>query len=386
MALLPLEYAFRNLNRSPWRFLAIVLGSFLVVVLIQTASAFVRGMEKSLRFQNTAENVLLLSTGSEESLERSEIEGNTASLLRASISGIKSTLETPSISPEIHIALIVKQTQQETQERRALFRGVTPNAFLVYPRVEVLEGHPPRAGHDEIMIGSLVPEKLGIPLLPLGSSLWVAKRSWTIVGKFQAPATLMDGEIWIPLSDLQLATKREGLSTVVLTLDSAEFEDIDAFTKQRVDLELVALRESDYYSALLRFYRPVHLMIGFTAFLMALSGLLGGFNVLYAAFSSRIREVGMLQSLGFSRFAILFSFFQESVMLTSLGALLASAFSLGVIDGLSVRFSMGIFQLVVDPYTLSLGLITGISIGILGAIPPTWRCLRPPIYEALKAF
>ena len=48
MTLLPFEYGVRNLGRSPARLVAIVLGSALVVSLFVAASAFVRGMERSL--------------------------------------------------------------------------------------------------------------------------------------------------------------------------------------------------------------------------------------------------------------------------------------------------------------------------------------------------
>jgi len=48
MKLLPFEYAVRNLARSPRRVIASVLGSTLVVSLILAASAFVRGMNRSL--------------------------------------------------------------------------------------------------------------------------------------------------------------------------------------------------------------------------------------------------------------------------------------------------------------------------------------------------
>ena len=90
----------------------------------------------------------------------------------------------------------------------------------------------------------------------VGSKVWFDKRAWTIVGTFEAPGTVMEAEAWCPLRDLQIAAKRDNLSCVVLTLDGdAEFADVDAFCKQRLDLELVAMRETDYYDALSDFFR-----------------------------------------------------------------------------------------------------------------------------------
>jgi ABC-type antimicrobial peptide transport system permease subunit len=76
---------------------------------------------------------------------------------------------------------------------------------------------------------------------------------------------------------------------------------------------------------------------------------------------------------------------QESLLATTAGALLAAVIGLAVLDGLAVRFSMGAFGLVVDGPVLAAGLIAGGALGVLGAIPPAWRCLRMPITEALKA-
>jgi hypothetical protein len=59
--------------------------------------------------------------------------------------------------------------------------------------------------------------------------------------------------------------------------------------------------------------------------------------------------------------------------------------ALVALDGLTVRFSMGVFGLVVDSAVLAAGLGAGLFLGIVGALPPAWRCLRLPINEALKA-
>lgn len=387
MRLLPLDYGIRNLGRSPLRLIAIVIGSMLVVLLMIAAAAFVRGMKKSLSIQSQQENVILLSSGSEESIERSEIDPSSANFLSASVRGIKEKLGISYISPEIHIALILYLSQAHPQEFQAICRGMTSSAFLVHPRVEITEGRAPRAGYNELMIGRLAADKMNIDPqhLALGHTLWFAKREWTIVGKFQAPATVMDAEIWIPLNDLLIATRRGGISCVVVTLDKAEFEDLDIFTKQRVDLELAAIRESDYYASLTRFYRPVQSMIWVTAILVSLAGILGGLNVMYASFSARVREIGMLQCLGFSRLSILISLIQESILATSVGTLLGIVLSLFFLEGQAVRFSMGVFQLVIDPPVLLLGTVAGVGLGFIGAIPPGLRNLKLSMTEALKS-
>ncbi len=384
---LPSEYAVRNLGRSRARLAATVLGSALVVSLVIAAAAFVRGMERSLVMDADESNVVMLAAGSEESIERSQIDSNTAGIIAADVPGIKNRLGKPYVSPEIHVALIVRTERAAGEEYRALVRGVTGAALLVHPRVQIVAGRAPVPGNDEIMVGGMAAAKMGVDeeSLRLGNALWFDNRPWRIVGRFRAPRSVMDAEVWAPLSDLQVATKRGTLSCVVITLENAEFADVDAFTKMRFDLGLSAIPETDYYAALMRFYRPVHAMIWTTAMLIAVAGLLGGLNTTYAAFASRVREVGMLQSLGYSRSAVAASLVQESVLASAAGTLLGSALSMIVIPGHAVRFSMGVFQMTVDHQVLLTGLAAGLFMGVVGALPPAWRCLRLPISEALKA-
>lgn len=388
MRILPFDYAVRNLGRSPLRLGVSVIGSVLVVVLATSAFAFVRGMDRSLAGSGSADNVILLGAGSEESIERSEINTAVASQAQASIPGIKQTAGQAHVSPEVHAALGVSMQQDAEPVGQAVFRGVTPAAFLVHPQVQVIEGRTPRNGADEIMVGKLAPTRLSVAdeRLAVGEVLWVGDRELTVVGRFTAPNTVMDAEVWIPLTTMQTLTRREAVSCVVLTLgEGGAFADVDVFVKSRVDLELAAIRESDYYAGLSDFYKPVKMMVWVTAILIGAGGLLGGLNTMYAAFASRVREVGTLQSLGYPRYAVVVSFLQESLVASAAGAVIGAVICLAVLDGVAVRFSMGAFGLMLDGPTIGFGIAAGLGLGVVGAGPPAVRCLRLPIAEALKA-
>lgn len=365
----------------------IVGGNALVVLLIIAAAAFVEGMGASLSIRHDSRNVIVLGAGSEESAERSEISAAVPSLLAAAVPGIAQAAGEPFISPEIVSALIVRESAEAQEELRAVVRGIAPGAFLVHARVEIVEGRAPMAGANELLAGSLAADKLGLAAerLAVGQSLWFDGREWRVCGRMSARGTVMDAELWTALPDLMAAAKRDTLSCVVATLDTAEFADIDAFTKMRTDLELAALTEAEYYASLLRFYGPVRAMIWATAVLAALAGLLGGLNSMYAAFSARGREMAMLQSLGYPRRAIAFSLVQESLLAASIGLLGAAAAGWLLLDGLAVPFSMGVFQLHIGSRVLAAGAACAVATGLLGALPPAWSCLRPPIPEALKS-
>ena len=385
MRLLPWEYAVRNLGRRPLMLALSVGGSAMVVLMILAAAAFVRGMEKGMQLSSTENNVLLIGAGSEESLERSELSPSVASIAAASIEGIRTRLGVAYVSPEVQMASLIKENPDSDRTYLTLFRGVTPAAFLVHPQVRITSGNMP--GQNELLVGRLAAAKMGVPAarLAIGQTLWFDGRPWKISGAFEAPGTVMEAELWCPLRDLQLAAKRDNLSCVVLSLDSAELADVKYFCQQRLDLEIVAMPESEYYGKLLKFYRPVQTIVWITAILIALGGLFGGLNTMYAAFAARIRELGALQALGYSRGALIVSLVQESLLASTGGALLAALMGLLLLDGFAVRFSMGAFGMRLDGPVLAIGLAAGLALGLLGALPPAWRCLRVPVAESLKA-
>ena len=382
--MLPFSYAVRNLLRDPWKLFQKVCGSALVVFLIFAAATFNHGMERVLRASGSPKNVILLGAGSEESVERSEVMVQAEEQIKAAMRGIETRLDAPAVSGEVHYMGNV--LLGDGQEAQALLRGITPSAFEVHREVRLLEGRYPRTG--EVMVGHLAWHTLGAPkgALGVGRVVTFENQNLTISGIFEAPGTVIESEIWMDRNDLMTLVQRDSLSCVVIRLENEEnFAEADLFTKQRLDLELVAIRESDYYGKLARFYGPIRGMTWLTAGMVAVGAIFGGLNMLYAAFASRIRELATLQAVGFNRPAILVSLVQESLLATLMGTLLAAFLSVVLLEGVNVPFSIGSFELTLEPAIIILGLGTGVLLGSLGALPPALRCLGAPLPAALRS-
>ena len=238
------------------------------------------------------------------------------------------------------------------------------------------------------MAGRLAWRKLGLAEADLkpGRQVVLDGQPMTISGTFAAPGTVLESELWTTLGDLRVLAKRETISCVVLRLDDpADFAEADLFAKQRLDLELSALRESDYYARLSSFFKPLRVMTWITAGLIAAGAVFGGINTLYAAFASRVREMATLQAIGFGRGALLASLVQESTLACLGGTLLASIAALLLLDGRTVPFSIGAFTLEIGPGVALTGILTGLFLGLLGALPPAIRCLKPALPVALRS-
>ena len=385
MTLLPFDYAIRNLSRAPKRLALVMGGSALVAALVVAAVGFGRGMERSFASSGLATNALILGAGSEESVERSEIPPTTASIVAASVDGLQVVAGRTAVSPEIHAALpaSIEGATPDGREPPAVFRGFEPEAFLVHPQVRLVQGRWPARGADEVAASPGALAKLRGARL--GEPIRVAGVAFTVTGIFEAPGTAMHGEFWMRLDRLAQLTQRTTHSCVVAALGSAEFDDIDAFTSTRLDLETLAMRESDYYARLSTLLAPIRLLVLATAMLVAVGGMLGGINAMYAAFASRVREVGTLQALGFTRSAIAVSLLIESTVACTAGALVGCLVALLALDGLAIGFSMGSFGLAVDSPALLAGIGSGLFLGAIGALPAIARCLSLSIPSALRS-
>jgi ABC-type lipoprotein release transport system permease subunit len=394
MRLLPWDYGVRNLARRPVRTALTGLGLGLVVFLLLLVVGFVRGLELSLQQSGDPEVVLLHNANAAENLENSSIADEVPALARTEFAAhLVKYGDAPAVSPELTVAGRVGAADAGGSAPVAVFRGVDlDRVFLVRRQVVLVEGNLP--GPGEVMVGRLVPAKLGVPEtdVAVGRTLTIEGRPWRVSGRFAAPGTLLEAEAWCRLEDLKAAMKRPGdVSIVAMRFDPSgdpakQMGYVDYFCRnRRPDLELMGSREAEYYGSLRKHYGPVRSLAWLLAGLVAVAGGCGAANTMYAAVAGRVREFAALQAIGFPRRAIAVSLLQESVILAAGATLAAAGLALVLVQGVAVRFTMGAFALQLDRTALLVGCAAGLGLGVFGAIPPAVRAFRMPIPDALKA-
>ena len=136
-----LIYTLMNLIKSPLRSFQLFISCFTVFMLILLASSFRESMSKSLSSSGDEKNVIILGTGSEESLERSEVHKTAISAVKT-ITGLKQTFDRRAVSPEIHFNALLKIA---SIEKEAIVRGVYLSALDVYPDLQIIEGEFPNS-------------------------------------------------------------------------------------------------------------------------------------------------------------------------------------------------------------------------------------------------
>lgn len=382
--LLPWEYGVRNLARRPMRTALTLIALATVIMLVFVVVGFIRGLERSLAISGDDDVVLVYSVNSEENIENSSIAARTPSLLTASLDDTWKRFGVVHVSPELYLGTRVKT--HDAVSGLGLVRGVTRTAPLVRRGIRLVEGGWPSAG--EVMVGKLAAAKLGTTAeaMAIGKTLEFEGAIWTISGLFSAGGAAFESEVWCNLADFQTATKRQDLSLVAMLMaPGASLAEVSLFCKERTDLELRALRETDYYATLQQHYKPVRVLAWFVVVLVSGAGIFAGLNMMYGAVAGRIREIATLQAIGYRRRAILLSLVQEGVLLAAAASLLSGLIALTMLNGMAVRFTMGAFTLEIDSVAVLIGCGVGLLLGVLGAVPPAVKAHRESVAVSLKA-
>ena len=112
---------------------------------------------------------------------------------------------------------------------------------------------------------------------------------------FSAGGSAFESEAWCRLDGLQQAMKRQDLSIVAVTLAAeSDFADLDLFCKERLDLELQTMPETQYYASLQKDYGPVRWLAWLVVLLVSGSGVFAGLNTMYGSVVGRIPELATL--------------------------------------------------------------------------------------------
>jgi len=329
-------------------------------------------------------NVIALSKGA-ESLEFSALDPEVLHRLK-SVPGLEQREGQPLCSPEAYINSIVSLPgSMAAADQTCVVRGVLPIAHAVHPQVLITEGSAPQRGY-QALVGRLVATKLGVPeaQLAIGRQLQFEGQTWTICGRFAAPGTTLEAEIWTQLDDVMVASKRTDYSALVLrATDAPARDELLLDLSMRTDVQVSAQGEHEYYAAVAQNMKPVQAVSIVLTVMLVLGGVLAGMNTMFNSIAGRTKEMSVLLVLGYRRSAVLFSFILESLLLCLLAGLLSAACGL-LLDGVPMRFTMSAFTFVVDGVTLALALTMAVFIGIAGALAPVARVARMQVVAGLR--
>jgi ABC-type antimicrobial peptide transport system permease subunit len=421
----PIRYNLRNLQ-ARWKTTLVTGIAFtLVTALLTDMLAFVTGMARLTESSGHPGNVLILSDGATDEafskLPPFSIEELPSELQGAIEKDGKDFLATQEVY--VIVTYAVPDPKPGSPKRRFIqMRGLDrPEVAGKVHGVELAAGRWPSAsgaqalkinrnGSEvdevgiEIVLGDGAAKAFGAdfgkPALGPGDVVEIgAGRSWVVVGVLSPANNTFGSEIWARDRPVQDNFGRNNpftyTSYVVRTKNARTAELAAAALKNARGLgNLQATPERVYYSKLSDTNRQFSVAIYVVAVVMAVGGMLGIMNTMFAAISQRIKDVGVLRLMGYRRWQIFTSFQTESVVIGLVGGALGVLVGYLWADGrtaTSIVSSAGggggksiVLTQVVDAVVITTGMIFALLMGALGGILPSWRAMRTLPLDSLK--
>ncbi|NGP52537.1 ABC transporter permease [Thioalkalivibrio sp. XN8] len=380
-----------NLRSVPQRWstsLVIVVGIAGVVGVLTAILAMGEGFSATLGAAGKEDQAIVLRSGATSELT-SGLSRETVDLIKRAPGVARGADGEPVASAEILVIADLPKAGTGTLAN-APIRGVQPGAFGLRPEVRIIEGRNFEPGPRELIVGRGAASQF--EGLEVGARVAFRDADWTIVGIFSAGGGAHESELWGDAETVMSAYRRGGFQSVTVQLESAE--SMEAFQAAladdpRLNVEAQTLRA--YFSAQSRQMSTLINVLGYTVgYIMAIGALFGALNTMYAAISTRAREIATLRALGFGGTAIVTSVMIEALLLAVIGGAIGGGLAWALFNGYTVstlgaNFSQVAFDFKVTGELLAQGIAWSLVIGFLGGLFPAWRAARQEVTTALRS-
>jgi lipoprotein-releasing system permease protein len=257
--------------------------------------------------------------------------------------------------------------------------GMDPQRYQqIIPLTEYIVSGQLRVGADDVMIGSLLADDLGVRV---GSKLRIdtGQQSGTVVnvaGIFELGVRELDSRyVYLDLRQAQsLLGLAGGVTVIDLTIDDIFAADQIAARVQRLtslNAESWIETNAQLMSALTAQSLSTNMIIVFVAISVAF----GIASVLSVSVVQRTREIGILRATGASRQQILTIFLLQGAVFGLLGSVAGIAASYALI-WIFNSFGPGLFYIPVSPMLVISAVLLATLTGILAAALPSRRAAQ----------
>jgi ABC-type antimicrobial peptide transport system permease subunit len=407
----PFRYNVRNLVVR-WLTTAVTALAFVLVVGATIFMlAFVTGMTRLTEASGHPGNVIIMSDGATD-----ELFSNLSSEVR--VETLASDLQKQVAKDgddflcSYEVYVVTNQPRPNAppggpQRRFVQMRGLKdPRIAAKVHEIELLEGRWfAESGVFEVVLGEGIAGVLGEdlgrgPLRPgdefeLGP--FQGNRRMRVAGVMRSAGSTFNSEVWARDTVVQAEFGRTNSYTTIVarTKDVATAKLAAKALKSSQGAggaTVAALPEQEYYAKLAETGQVFRVAVLFIAVVMAIGGVLGVMNTMFAAISQRSKDIGVLRLLGYTRCQVLVSFLLESLGIALVGGLLGCALS-GLFDGLQATSIISggggggksiVLQLTVDANTLAAGLLFTLVMGTVGGLVPSLSAMRLRPLESLR--
>jgi hypothetical protein len=417
----PLRYNLRNL-RVCWKATALTALAFTVVIaLLMFMHAFATGITRLSQRSGQPANVLCLSDGASDELY-SNLPIGQAGELAFQQGVVRDAGGRPLCSREVYVFTthsIPAPAGQRSKTRLLQVRGVEePDVSAQVHGLELVAGRWPSesgirdrapdtrtaAGASpyaliEAVIGEGLAREIGQDRgkasLEPGDVLTIGPRDWVVAGIMRGAETTYGSEVWARRQKVGEVYHKENVYTAVTlraASPAAARELAERLSRDFKKSAVSAQTETEYFARMAQANQQLLGSIYFVAAIMALGGVFGVMNTMFAAIRQRTADIGMLRILGFARWQVLVSFLLESLLIAALGGLVGCALgylangvtTTSVVDTSGGGVKRVSFQMIVDANTLAAAVLFTLVMGLLGGLLPALSAMRLKPLESLR--
>lgn len=423
---IPHQYSIRNMIVR-WRITLLTVWAFVVVLFMLTFMlAFVNGMTKLTENSAIPGNVMMLSDGATDELFSNLGYGDVSNIDRIVVTEDEFDQPLPKPITVKTMKRGGKNVYMSSRETYCVVNQVIPGSenrrrfvqLRIVVDVEVSaavhnlrlldQNHEwfsdvgvDQLGRVQCVLGQGVAATLGEDLgkksLEPGDSFELADLKWVVTGIMKTEGTTYGSEIWCSnVNTVTSALGKKSYTTLVVRVSDETEASARAFAyhvrNRYQTTKLKAVTEKEYFADLNKNNQQTLYSVIVVSVVMAIGGVFGVMNTMFAAIAQRTRDIGVLRLLGFKRWQVLVSFLLESMVIAVVGGLIGIA--LGYLtDGFSVTSIASGGQgggksvsakLIVDLDVVLIGTLFTLVMGRLGGLVPALSAMRLEILESLR--
>lgn len=383
--MIPLKYNLRSL-RVRWATTLLTCLAIGVVVFASVLTfGMIEGIEHALGASGDPADIIIMRKGSTDEMSSTVSPTNAREL--SNLPGIATGLDGEPLSSREFVTIALKPRRNKGGTANVIVRGLDQVGRQLRPDFKIVEGRDLKPGVNELITSRSIAKRF--ENLGLGEKFDINNVDFTVVGYFEAGGSSAESEVWADLRDLTSAQRFEGAVSVVNLRTKDEASRLEIMDRVRDDeqFKLKAISETDYFENQKSSSVAIKVVAYIIAGFLTVGAMFAAANTMYAAVSSRGREIGTLRAVGFPRRAVLTSFLLESLVLCTLGGLLGCLATLplnGLSGGTSIAFSEITFSFRFGPNVLLQGMSLAIAMGLIGGLFPAIRATRLQITDALR--
>ena len=365
----------------------VVIGIAGVVGVLVALFAMAEGFRATLQQTGSDDTAIVLRAGSQTEIN-SVLDHDTIVVVSQEPQVKRDAQNRPIASPEIVVTAAIPKKGSGI-DANVEIRGVSEEAWELYPRLRIVAGRRFRPGLRELIVGKGAAREFAHTAI--GSSLDLNGQPWTVVGEFDSGDS-HNSELWADTAVVATTYQRgSSASSATVRLESAQM--FDAFkatvaSDPRLKVEVQTTRK--YFNAQSEGLTKVIRILGTAvAVIMGIGALFGALNTMYAAVATRTREIATLRAIGFRGAPVVVSVLIETLLLAVGGGVIGAAIAWLLFDNytastLGANFSQVVFEFRVTPALLASGLKWALAIGFLGGLFPAVRAARMPVTDGLR--